>query len=309
MCMRLFFSIGNDEADGVGQDFNVEIVAGQHLTVQAELYLLVGVYINTLGLAVDEMSAYLGVIQMVAQGVYLEHTQESHQSGGLAVAYLNQAVIILGAGRAEKLAAHVVVVAQCAEQHTLAGVQCLTVGTHADAVKTAAENSLYNTPAVGVLVALAAQLVGCGCHNRVKTKVADIDRVVVFINLHDIYLVGGTLDEILNAKEILALIILYEIVTASVGKNGQVLVGSTDHARCHLIDGAVTAACYEAGLHVGVFVTKLLYKLCGCFLCCGLVNPVIQLCVNLLYLSQDLIGIACLAGLIVDDETVVHYVL
>jgi hypothetical protein len=33
------------------------------------------------------------------------------------------------------------------------------------------------------------------------------------------------------------------------------------------------------------------------------------LCVNLLYLSQDLIGIACLAGLIVDDETVVHYVL
>ena len=76
----------------------MEIGAGQHFTVQAEFYLLVGVNIDCLGLTVDEVLAYLGVIQVVAKGIDLEHSKESHQSGGLAVAYLNQAVVILGAG-------------------------------------------------------------------------------------------------------------------------------------------------------------------------------------------------------------------
>ena len=83
-----------------------------------------------------------------------------------------------------------VVVAQCAQQHTLAGVEFLAVGLNLDAVKTAAENGLDNTPTVGVFVALAAQLIGGRCHHRVKTKVADVDGVVVTANLHYVYLGG-----------------------------------------------------------------------------------------------------------------------
>ena len=90
--------IRNDKADGGGQDLNVEIIASQHLAVQTELNLLVGVYIDSLGLTVNEMLANLWVVQMIAQCVNLEHTQESYQCGGLAVAYLNQTVVILGAG-------------------------------------------------------------------------------------------------------------------------------------------------------------------------------------------------------------------
>ena len=67
-----------------------------------------------------------------------------------------------------------VVVAKCAQQHTLAIVKQFTVGLNLNAVETAAENGLYNTPAVGVLVTLAAQFVCGRCHNRVKTKVADV---------------------------------------------------------------------------------------------------------------------------------------
>lgn len=79
-------------------NLNVEIFSCQHLTVKAELYLLVAVYIDGLRLAVDEMAAGLGIIQMVACGVYRKQSQESHQRGGLAVTYLHQTVIILGAG-------------------------------------------------------------------------------------------------------------------------------------------------------------------------------------------------------------------
>ena len=76
----------------------MEIIASQHLAVQTKLNLLVGVYIDSLGLTVNEMLANLWVVQMIAQRVNLEHTQESYQCSGLAVAYLNQAVVILGAG-------------------------------------------------------------------------------------------------------------------------------------------------------------------------------------------------------------------
>ena len=37
----------------------MEIIASQHLTVQAELNLLVGVYVDSLGLTVNEMLANL----------------------------------------------------------------------------------------------------------------------------------------------------------------------------------------------------------------------------------------------------------
>ena len=53
------------KADGRGQDLNMEIIASQHLTVQAELNLLVGVYVDTLCLTINEVLAYLGIIQMV----------------------------------------------------------------------------------------------------------------------------------------------------------------------------------------------------------------------------------------------------
>jgi hypothetical protein len=49
-CVFSIFNLsrGDNEADGAGKDFDVEIIAGQHLTVKAELYLLVGVNINCL---------------------------------------------------------------------------------------------------------------------------------------------------------------------------------------------------------------------------------------------------------------------
>ena len=62
----------------------MEIIARKHLSVQTELYLLVAVNINRLGLAVNEVFAGLGVIQVVAYGVYLEQSQESQQGCGLA---------------------------------------------------------------------------------------------------------------------------------------------------------------------------------------------------------------------------------
>ena len=76
----------------------MEVVAGQHLTVQTELNLLVGVDIDGLGLAVYEVTAGLGVIQMFSGGIYGQEAQESEQRGGLAIADLDQAVIVLGAG-------------------------------------------------------------------------------------------------------------------------------------------------------------------------------------------------------------------
>ena len=76
----------------------MEVVAGQHLTVQTELNLLVGVDIDGLGLAVYEVTAGLGVIQMLSGGINGQEAQEPEQRGGLAVADLDQAVIVLGAG-------------------------------------------------------------------------------------------------------------------------------------------------------------------------------------------------------------------
>ena len=67
-----------------------------------------------------------------------------------------------------------VVVTKCAQQHTLARVELLAVSLDLNAVEPAAENGLYDTPAIGILVALTAQAVCGRCHNRVKTKVADV---------------------------------------------------------------------------------------------------------------------------------------
>ena len=58
-----------------------------------------------------------------------------------------------------------VVVTQGAQQHALAGVELLAVSLDLNAVETTAENSLYYTPAVGILVTLAAQFVGGRCHH------------------------------------------------------------------------------------------------------------------------------------------------
>ncbi len=67
-----------------------------------------------------------------------------------------------------------VVVTKRAQQHALAFIEQLAVGLNLYAVETAAENGLYYTPAVGILVSPAAQLVGGRCHYRVKAKVADV---------------------------------------------------------------------------------------------------------------------------------------
>ena len=67
-----------------------------------------------------------------------------------------------------------VVVAKRAQQHTLALIEQLAVGLDLNAVESATENGLYDTPAIGILVALTAQAVCGRCHNRVKTKVAHV---------------------------------------------------------------------------------------------------------------------------------------
>ena len=76
----------------------MKIIAGKHLSVKAEFNLFVAVYIDRLGLAVDEMLAGFGVVQMLACRINGEQSKESHQSGSLAVTHLDQTVIILGAG-------------------------------------------------------------------------------------------------------------------------------------------------------------------------------------------------------------------
>ena len=78
--------------------FNVEIFAGKHLAVQTEFNLFVRVYIDGLGLTVNEVLACLGIIKMLACGVNWEQTQESGKGGSLAVTDLYQTVIILGTG-------------------------------------------------------------------------------------------------------------------------------------------------------------------------------------------------------------------
>ena len=76
----------------------MKIIAGKHLSVKAEFNLFVAVYIDRLGLAVDEMLAGFGVVQMLACRINGEQSKESHQSGSFAVTHLDQTVIVLGAG-------------------------------------------------------------------------------------------------------------------------------------------------------------------------------------------------------------------
>ena len=97
-----------------------------------------------------------------------------------------------------------VVVTQGTQQHTLAGIQGLAVGTNRNTVETSAEYSLDNTPAVGVFVSLAAQLVGGRCHHGVKTKVAYVYGVAALVDLEYVYLVGSTFYKILNIQKILS---------------------------------------------------------------------------------------------------------
>lgn len=79
-------------------NLNVEIFACEHLSVQAELNLLIRMNVNRFGLTVNEMLACLGIIKVISCGIDGQKTQESGQSGGFAVTHLNQAVIVLGAG-------------------------------------------------------------------------------------------------------------------------------------------------------------------------------------------------------------------
>ena len=67
-----------------------------------------------------------------------------------------------------------VVVAKCTKQHALALIQEFAIGLYLDAVEPAAENGFYYTPAVGILVALAAQFVCSRCHYGVKAEIADV---------------------------------------------------------------------------------------------------------------------------------------
>ena len=94
-----------------------------------------------------------------------------------------------------------VVVTQCAQQHALAFIEQFAVGLDLDAVESATENSLHDTPAVGILVASAAQFVCGRCHNGVKTEIADVDRVVVISDLEYIDLMGGSLYKVSDAAE------------------------------------------------------------------------------------------------------------
>lgn len=77
---------------------NVEIFSCEHLSVQAELNLLIRMNVNRFGLTVNEMLACLGIIKVISCGVDGQKTKETCQGRGLAVTYLHQTVIVLGAG-------------------------------------------------------------------------------------------------------------------------------------------------------------------------------------------------------------------
>ena len=129
---------------------------------------------------------------------------------------------------------------------------------------------------------------------------------MVLTDLKYIDLVGGAVYKIFHAAEILALIILYEIVAAAVSQHGQMLVLGSNHSGGHLIYGTVTAACNKTGLLLRVCLAVFAYMVNGRFLGGCKINFKINLFRKLLYIGTDDICVACFTGFVVDDKTIMH---
>ena len=214
-----------------------------------------------------------------------------------------QAVVVLGEGRAHVFAAVVAAVAKGAEEH-VAVEEGLAVDSHADIVAARGEDAADDAGGVGVLAAddgFATHVVANLAHHGIEAEVADVDAVtrrtaagnkrrtavgVVVCRrccggvyyLHYVHRMGSAVHEALQVVEVFQRAVVFDVVVATArGVAADLDGGAADGATDHFVQRAVAAAGVEADFLGGVFVAPLAYPAGGIALALGHIYLVVEI--------------------------------